>query len=203
MTQISGQNWKCWHSTDWKETNNKTWMCSDWREVNCVRTGSLDEDVSSSQFLSERMSLTTRTRTCGRGVVCCPLVRSSATFCPAALGLGGVEWAWPPWCRHPVGKRMWWKFILRFEIMKFSDWSCHWVFIIVSSAEFTQQARVLRMEQLAASVKKPGLIQRGVSQDNMKNRRHARTNTKRCFIKRNKKKDMKSSSVSICCVRPL
>ena len=95
MTQISGQNWKCWHSTDWKETNNKTWMCSDWREVNCVRTGSLDEDVSSSQFLSERMSLTTRTRTCGRGVVCCPLVRSSSTFCPAALGLGGVEWAWP------------------------------------------------------------------------------------------------------------
>ena len=37
-----------------------------------------------------------------------------------------------------------------------------WVFIIVSSAEFTQQARVLKME-LAASLQKPELIQRGVT----------------------------------------
>ena len=54
------------------------------------------------------------------------------------------------------------KFILRVEIMRFSDWSCLWVFFIESSAEVTQQARVLKVE-LPQSRKKPVLIHRGVS----------------------------------------
>ena len=52
---------------------------------------------------------------------------------------------------------LWWKFILRFEIMKFSGWSCLWVFLIVSSLEVTQQARVLKVE-LPQSSQKPVLI---------------------------------------------
>ena len=34
-------------------------------------------------------------------------------------------------------KQLWWKLIVRFEIMKFSDRSCLWLYLIVSSAEFT------------------------------------------------------------------
>ena len=33
---------------------------------------------------------------------------------------------------------LWWKFIVRFEIMTFSDRSCLWVYLMVISAEVTQ-----------------------------------------------------------------
>ena len=46
-------------------------------------------------------------------------------------------------------KQLWWKLIVRFEIMKFSDRSCLWLYLIVISAEFTTTGM--------------NIIQRGVS----------------------------------------
>ena len=58
---------------------------------------------------------------------------------------------------------MWWKFIVRFEIMTFSDRSCLWVHFMVISAEFTQH--------------------HGCSKGNWLHIQKARTYTKRCFPK--------------------
>ena len=62
-----------------------------------------------------------------------------------------------------VTPSLWWKFIVRFEIMTFSDWSCLWVHLMVISAEFTQH--------------------HGCSKGNWLHIQKARTYTKRCFPK--------------------
>ena len=63
-----------------------------------------------------------------------------------------------------VTPSLWWKFIVRFEIMTFSDRSCLWVHLMVISAEFTQH--------------------HGCSKGNWLHIQKARTYTKRCFIKK-------------------
>ena len=107
---------------------------------------------------------------------------------------------------HILEMGVWWKFIVRFEIMTFSDRSCLWVHLMVISAEFTQHHGCSK--GTGCTFKKPGLIPRGVflRHDIWENSQnlHKEVFHRTWYMVRKDKEEVRSSSVSSAVsVRPL
>ena len=99
---------------------------------------------------------------------------------------------------------LWWKFIMRYEIMTFSDRSCLWVHLMVISAESTQHHGA--QKGTGCTFKKPELIQRGVflRHDIWENSQnlHKEVFHRTWYMVRKDKEEVRSSSGSICRGRP-